>query len=61
MSNGVLGVEVCPVCGKEYVPAPQHVYKVKHRLVCSWGCLRKAEKEAEARKVKRVRGKREWL
>ena len=44
----------CPVCGKTFIPAPLHAYKVsmKHRcggiydkLVCSWHCLRAYEKE----------------
>lgn len=40
----------CPVCGKEFTPAPFHVYKVYvkskacYKLACSWHCVRKWEK-----------------
>lgn len=44
----------CPVCGKLFVPAPMHVYKVgglkRGNLVCSWGCVRASEKAKEAKK-----------
>ena len=46
----------CPVCGKKFIPAAQHVYKVDNRFVCSWGCQRKAEKEKEEKKKKRKDG-----
>jgi hypothetical protein len=42
--------EVCPVCGKEYIPAPCHLYKIpnaKHTYkirVCSYGCVLRYEK-----------------
>lgn len=35
----------CLVCGKMFIPAGQHMYKVKNRLVCSYGCRTKWEKE----------------
>lgn len=44
----------CFVCGKEFIPAPENVYKasikgkVKH--LCSWSCLRKLQREKEAKK-----------
>ena len=32
----------CPVCGKIFVPAPQHIYKNKKGIkVCSYTCARK--------------------
>ena len=43
----------CPICGKKFVPAPMHVYKVKGRLVCTWGCVCKYEKEKENEKISR--------
>ena len=42
--------EVCPVCGKEYIPAPKHLYRIpkpNHNgkvKVCSYGCVRAYEK-----------------
>lgn len=41
-------VKKCPVCGRQFVPAPQHSYHMpyeKYRLVCSYGCHRKAERD----------------
>lgn len=45
----------CPVCGKNFVPAGQHMYKIKtkrgRRMVCSYHCMRKAkEKNTEHEK-----------
>lgn len=43
--------KTCPVCGKEFLPAPEHSYFVdnnKQKLVCSYTCVRKREKELEA-------------
>lgn len=52
-------VMVCPVCGKKFVPAPEHVYRSDFTkkeakklgrddaftsLVCSWHCVREHEK-----------------
>ena len=35
----ILSELVCPVCGKVYIPAPFHVYKIKSsKLVCSYKC-----------------------
>ena len=52
MRGEYIRVLVCPVCGKKFVPASMHIYKVQTNLVCSWGCQRKVEKEQEARKKK---------
>ena len=41
--------KTCPVCGLEFIPAPMHSYKVgnsaHNKLVCSYSCMRKWEKE----------------
>lgn len=46
----------CPVCGKLFIPAPQHAYSVnvhkkngytKKVPICSWSCLRAHEKGAK--------------
>ena len=46
-------VSVCAVCGKRYVRPPDSVYRAyinkKYVGVCSWGCVRKNEKELEAK------------
>lgn len=44
-------VEVnCAVCGKAFKPAPEHALKIGNsihhpKLVCSYSCMRKYEKE----------------
>ena len=47
--NNYIALSKCPVCGKVYVPAPEHVYKVliggKRKNVCSWHCMRKYERK----------------
>ena len=42
---------ICPICGKNFVKAPQHVYVDDGIVVCKWSCLcelrrRKAAKRA---------------
>ena len=42
------GAIKCPVCEKMFKPAPEHAYKIgkkSTRLVCSYSCARKWEKE----------------
>ena len=38
----------CPICGKKFVPAPEHIYRDKRvwngRFVCSYGCVIKSER-----------------
>ena len=41
----------CPICKKRFIPAPNHIYRINTKgLVCSWGCVRKHEREKEKRK-----------
>lgn len=39
----------CPICGKRFIPAPEHIYKIpnggSYKYVCSWGCQRKYERK----------------
>lgn len=50
-NNKIVQFEIytCPVCGKGFIPAPEHVYKIRkskhYILVCSWKCVRSHEKE----------------
>lgn len=53
----------CGVCGRIFVPAPEHVYKDKRHpygKVCSWSCVCASEKMKEERraKIKAERDKR---
>ena len=43
---GELRAVICPECGKEFVPAPYHVYRNKKRQrVCTYSCTLKNKKE----------------
>ena len=43
--------KICPVCGKPFVPAPLHIYKIKGgQKVCSYKCRCEYEKFEEAKK-----------
>ena len=55
MSNEYIRLLDCPVCGKRFVPATHHVYRVGNNCVCSWGCQRKVVKAEEERKKLRIR------
>jgi C4-type Zn-finger protein len=50
----MVGIDhICPVCGKVFIPAPEHIYKIgkfKDKLVCSYGCRCKWEKENAPKK-----------
>ena len=36
----------CPICGKDFHPAPQHIYKISgNKVVCSYTCMRAWEKK----------------
>ena len=36
----------CPICGKNFIPAPLHVYRDRRnsKRVCSWTCVCKSER-----------------
>lgn len=48
----------CPVCGKQFIPAPIHVYKMdvvykgvrKRKYYCGWNCYRTVQKKKEEKK-----------
>lgn len=54
---------ICPVCGKQFysymsehwaykVTDPEHPSRGRTKRVCSWGCLRKWERERSEQNVK---------
>ena len=47
--------KICPVCGKEFIPAPLTIYKVKiHRrvkLLCSYACYLQAKCQKSRNKL----------
>jgi hypothetical protein len=44
--------EKCPICKKEFVPAPYHAYRErpKGRLVCSYHCALESDRRKAAKK-----------
>ena len=46
-------VKICPICGKDFCPAPQHAYRTmlgKSRvMLCSYHCYLEADRRHEAR------------
>jgi hypothetical protein len=40
-----LRAHYCPVCGKEFFPGPEWVYKNIDGVFCSWHCLRANERQ----------------
>ena len=47
-AQGVEFVPVkCPICGKMYIPAPEHVYRNYNgkKMVCSYACSCQSRKE----------------
>ena len=51
--------KICPICGKEYIPATMHIYKVdlikpyKKSPVCSWKCVMEGERQVEQMRQRR--------
>lgn len=53
MNNNVTNIHIterkCPICGKNFIAAPYHQWKIGYykrpKLVCSYSCMRKWEKE----------------
>lgn len=47
---------ICPECGKEFFPFPEHAYKFGGMRLCSWSCLNSRRKKAKSgrRGIKRV-------
>ena len=52
----------CPVCGKIYIPAAMHSWRIyknnSYKLVCTYGCKRKFEKEQELLKAQKKRARK---
>lgn len=44
---GGFQTKICPICGKEFVPAALHTYKsaIDKKLVCSWSCVCESERQ----------------
>lgn len=56
--------KICPVCGKNFVPAPEHIYRIRinknrSNLVCTYNCMinwqNKHEKRSRREYAKKVK------
>ena len=52
-SRSILMGAKCPVCGKEFMPAPYHVYAEDGRTFCKWSCLCEYRRRKETKKQER--------
>lgn len=55
-------IETCPICSKKFIPAPEHYWKIgtgeydmdtRIKNVCSYSCMRKWERQQEAKRKER--------
>ena len=48
---------ICPVCGKQFFPYPQHVFKDKRtkKKVCSYSCILNSKVSKKDERKERVR------
>lgn len=52
-------IKKCPICKKDFHPAPEHAWKIgpetANNIVCSYTCMRKWEKaQPQKKKIRRV-------
>ena len=38
---------MCKKCGKEFIPAPYHIYKHNSKFFCSWTCYNHRDDKPE--------------
>lgn len=46
---------ICPICGKRFIRAPDHVYKDGNITVCRWSCLCELRRRKEAKRTAKPR------
>ena len=47
-------MSICPICKKEFIPAPEHAWKIRSdKLVCSYTCMRVWERVRYSKKSKK--------
>jgi hypothetical protein len=39
-NNPEIGIKVCPICEKRFIPTLQWIYKIKSEFYCSYKCYR---------------------
>ena len=54
----VLRETKCYICGRVFVPAPQHVFHRSGKWCCKWSCFSRLLDEIEAKKKKAGRPKK---
>lgn len=50
---------ICPICKKNFIPAPYHIYKTASGgyLVCTYSCMLESRRQHEQRKNKTANNK----
>lgn len=49
----------CPICGKVFVPAPEHIFKRGSKWFDKWSCYNKYVTEADKNKGRRKKVRNE--
>lgn len=52
-------LHTCPECGKKFIPAPKHVFKIGKSYACSYHCHRAYQKRIEERNKDKIRSELE--
>jgi hypothetical protein len=45
---------ICPKCGKNFIKAPQHLYRDEKHFYCSWTCYNHRNDKKAPKKFKKV-------
>lgn len=59
--DGGLYERKCPVCGRIFIQAPKHRYRAGGKLVCSWGCACRADREKKQKKREKQQEKEDGM
>lgn len=57
--NNYIRTAICKKCGKEFIPAPLHIYKAGSKYYCSWTCYNHREDEPKEHKTSNTTHKEE--
>ena len=42
-----ISVKKCVVCGKTFVPAPEHIFRRRYKFMCSYSCYREVKRNGK--------------
>lgn len=52
--NKSIKEKICHICGKTFIPAVYHKYKSQGRLVCTYSCMLKGERDDKMKDIKEL-------